>query len=188
MLFLDLIDSEFSFTDDSRHHSNMPWPQVYVEGMFLLFSPSFQRTILIIFVFQMLMDPMGGIVMTNDGNAILREVSDPTSTSCCGPLCLSGVSFGRLWWSILQPNPWLKLPALKMKKLAMAPRLSLSWVSIHDVQGSLYRSSDGMGECTSLNTWNTESVIWSSGPANHGIIRPLELTPLSHTFCRESFL
>ena len=25
-------------------------------------------------VFQMLMDPMGGIVMTNDGNAILREV------------------------------------------------------------------------------------------------------------------
>lgn len=26
-------------------------------------------------VLQMLMDPMGGIVMTNDGNAILREVS-----------------------------------------------------------------------------------------------------------------
>ena len=26
---------------------------------------------------KMLMDPMGGIVMTNDGNAILREVS------CC---------------------------------------------------------------------------------------------------------
>lgn len=25
-------------------------------------------------IFQMLMDPMGGIVMTNDGNAILREV------------------------------------------------------------------------------------------------------------------
>lgn len=25
---------------------------------------------------QMLMDPMGGIVMTNDGNAILREVSE----------------------------------------------------------------------------------------------------------------
>ena len=24
---------------------------------------------------KMLMDPMGGIVMTNDGNAILREVS-----------------------------------------------------------------------------------------------------------------
>lgn len=24
---------------------------------------------------QMLLDPMGGIVMTNDGNAILREVS-----------------------------------------------------------------------------------------------------------------
>lgn len=27
-------------------------------------------------VFQMLMDPMGGIVMTNDGNAILREVRE----------------------------------------------------------------------------------------------------------------
>lgn len=25
-------------------------------------------------VFQMLMNPMGGIVMTNDGNAILREI------------------------------------------------------------------------------------------------------------------
>ena len=29
--------------------------------------------------FQMLMDPMGGIVMTNDGNAILREVHSCTS-------------------------------------------------------------------------------------------------------------
>lgn len=28
----------------------------------------------VLFIFQMLMDPMGGIVMTNDGNAILREV------------------------------------------------------------------------------------------------------------------
>lgn len=28
---------------------------------------------------QMLMDPMGGIVMTNDGNAILREVTPSTS-------------------------------------------------------------------------------------------------------------
>lgn len=27
------------------------------------------------FRLQMLLDPMGGIVMTNDGNAILREVS-----------------------------------------------------------------------------------------------------------------
>lgn len=26
---------------------------------------------------QMLLDPMGGIVMTNDGNAILREVITP---------------------------------------------------------------------------------------------------------------
>jgi chaperonin GroEL (HSP60 family) len=25
---------------------------------------------------KMLLDPMGGIVLTNDGNAILREVSD----------------------------------------------------------------------------------------------------------------
>lgn len=31
--------------------------------------------ILIFFWLQMLLDPMGGIVMTNDGNAILREVS-----------------------------------------------------------------------------------------------------------------
>jgi len=29
----------------------------------------------------MLMDPMGGIVMTNDGNAILREVSSSSSSS-----------------------------------------------------------------------------------------------------------
>jgi len=28
----------------------------------------------------MLMDPMGGIVMTNDGNAILREVSSSSSS------------------------------------------------------------------------------------------------------------
>jgi chaperonin GroEL (HSP60 family) len=26
---------------------------------------------------KMLLDPMGGIVLTNDGNAILREVSTP---------------------------------------------------------------------------------------------------------------
>jgi T-complex protein 1 subunit gamma len=26
---------------------------------------------------KMLLDPMGGIVLTNDGNAILREVSAP---------------------------------------------------------------------------------------------------------------
>lgn len=30
---------------------------------------------LIFLCLQMLLDPMGGIVMTNDGNAILREVS-----------------------------------------------------------------------------------------------------------------
>lgn len=29
---------------------------------------------LIVLCVQMLLDPMGGIVMTNDGNAILREV------------------------------------------------------------------------------------------------------------------
>ena len=28
---------------------------------------------------KMLLDPMGGIVLTNDGNAILREVSPPLS-------------------------------------------------------------------------------------------------------------
>jgi len=31
----------------------------------------------------MLMDPMGGIVMTNDGNAILREVSYSLVTFIC---------------------------------------------------------------------------------------------------------
>lgn len=30
---------------------------------------------MLLFGLQMLLDPMGGIVMTNDGNAILREVS-----------------------------------------------------------------------------------------------------------------
>lgn len=37
------------------------------------------------YVLQMLMDPMGGIVMTNDGNAILREVSTKSGlvTSSC---------------------------------------------------------------------------------------------------------
>lgn len=30
--------------------------------------------VLFLFCLQMLLDPMGGIVMTNDGNAILREV------------------------------------------------------------------------------------------------------------------
>ena len=31
---------------------------------------------------KMLMDPMGGIVMTNDGNAILREVSECFQFQC----------------------------------------------------------------------------------------------------------
>ena len=30
---------------------------------------------------KMLLDPMGGIVLTNDGNAILREVSLPNSNA-----------------------------------------------------------------------------------------------------------
>lgn len=30
---------------------------------------------------KMLLDPMGGIVLTNDGNAILREVSAPSLLS-----------------------------------------------------------------------------------------------------------
>ena len=32
---------------------------------------------------KMLLDPMGGIVLTNDGNAILREVSPPTNSFTC---------------------------------------------------------------------------------------------------------
>lgn len=33
----------------------------------------------------MLMDPMGGIVMTSDGNAILREVCDPRAQTKLDP-------------------------------------------------------------------------------------------------------
>lgn len=38
---------------------------------------------------QMLMDPMGGIVMTNDGNAILREVSLASSPTPSGSVTSS---------------------------------------------------------------------------------------------------
>jgi T-complex protein 1 subunit gamma len=34
---------------------------------------------------KMLLDPMGGIVLTNDGNAILREVSHSTSLAAIIP-------------------------------------------------------------------------------------------------------
>lgn len=53
----------------------MSRPESYAEGtvhpanLMLLKKESFH-----LFTVQMLMDPMGGIVMTNDGNAILREV------------------------------------------------------------------------------------------------------------------
>ena len=40
---------------------------------------------------KMFMDPMGGIVMTNDGNAILREVRYCDSNSSC--LALAIVDF-----------------------------------------------------------------------------------------------
>lgn len=50
----------------------------------------------------MLLDPMGGIVMTNDGNAILREVScffpivrnilSPQGAASCGVVFHSGAS------------------------------------------------------------------------------------------------
>ena len=51
---------------------------------------------------QMLMDPMGGIVMTNDGNAILREVtvvhrSDLTS-------CNVALGFGLFVYAERQNN------------------------------------------------------------------------------------
>ena len=42
----------------------------------------------------MLMDPMGGIVMTNDGNAILREVRSPSSyTSIVNTVTQGAVNF-----------------------------------------------------------------------------------------------
>ena len=37
---------------------------------------------------KMLMDPMGGIVMTNDGNAILREVRKKTTAAVCVSVCV----------------------------------------------------------------------------------------------------
>ena len=54
----------------------MSRPEGYAEGI-----PGNLLSIKELFIYlrywlpQMLMDPMGGIVMTNDGNAILREVS-----------------------------------------------------------------------------------------------------------------
>ena len=39
---------------------------------------------------KMLLDPMGGIVLTNDGNAILREVSlEPSGNVLCLDRCKS---------------------------------------------------------------------------------------------------
>lgn len=54
----------------------------YVDSNMLL---TLTVTSTLYYVLQMLMDPMGGIVMTNDGNAILREVSTKSGleTSSC---------------------------------------------------------------------------------------------------------
>jgi len=63
----------------------------YDEGVFLMLSPHLYVAALLdvtsklalclrkhfVLCVQMLLDPMGGIVMTNDGNAILREVINP---------------------------------------------------------------------------------------------------------------
>ena len=44
---------------------------------------------------KMILDPMGGIVMTNDGNAILREVDVQHPTAKC--------------WRALAEQRWTKL-------------------------------------------------------------------------------
>jgi len=49
---------------------------------------------------KMLLDPMGGIVLTNDGNAILREVSHD-----CSGMCLNTLLIYRLMSTIPLPNP-----------------------------------------------------------------------------------
>lgn len=55
----------------------MPRAAIDAKGKTALPGPDFhyQRNKLKTKTIQMLMDPMGGIVMTNDGNAILREIT-----------------------------------------------------------------------------------------------------------------
>ncbi len=61
----------------------------YISMHCLLLDESYdiavKRCLMKLFVFcaQMLLDPMGGIVMTNDGNAILREVIMNTTSELC---------------------------------------------------------------------------------------------------------
>lgn len=61
---------------------------------------------------KMLLDPMGGIVMTNDGNAILREIDVQH------PAAKSMIELARVIYKILF--------RLKMRKSAMAQLQSLS--------------------------------------------------------------
>jgi hypothetical protein len=63
---------------------------------------------------KMLLDPMGGIVMTNDGNAILREIDVQH------PAAKSMIELARVLTHLICFRP-------KMKRLVMAPlQLSLS--------------------------------------------------------------
>ena len=56
--------------DDRRCHTHVARPTGDAEGARL-----YEKACQVTPITQMLMDPMGGIVMTNDGNAILREIT-----------------------------------------------------------------------------------------------------------------
>ena len=96
--------------------------------------------VLVRVLLQMLMDPMGGIVMTNDGNAILREVFVsmcirivPMASECSIRfMCLLSLFFDapvhRSRSSTRQPNPLSRSVGHRMRKWGMGPRQSLYWV------------------------------------------------------------
>lgn len=116
----------------------MSRPEGYAEGI-----PGNLLSIKELFIYlrywlpQMLMDPMGGIVMTNDGNAILREVSFklilsmstifmcimtlPNALTLCH---LFIYFFCRSKFNIQLQNLWLKSAALRMKKSEMVQHRS----------------------------------------------------------------
>ena len=89
---------------------------------------------------QMLMDPMGGIVMTNDGNAILREVCVNVCIRIVHTACKCLITFvyllslcidapvHRFRSSTLLPSPLSRSVGRRMRKWGMGPRQSLYWV------------------------------------------------------------
>lgn len=71
---------------------------------------------------KMLLDPMGGIVLSNDGHAILREIEVTTFLSIYIHFIFN------LFRSLILPqNPCWKFPEPRMKKSEMEPQVSLFW-------------------------------------------------------------